>query len=268
LTSSSPRSLEFFGLDPKRLHFVEIGACRPSPSLRQSTFDMGEPLREFGVGGAQRSLGVHVQVASQIRHRKEKIADLVGQRLGRTAAKLGFDLSDLLPKFDEHCPDVIPVEPNLRSLLLELQRARQRRQGEGDVAECAARRLSGQAGRRAGLDAKTLFVGLCSTPQSFDRSRVPPVSIAEDMRMAAYKLRRDALDHTPEVKQSRFLRHARVEDDLQQEIAQLVAQVVRFAPLNRIGDLVGLLNREGRDRCECLFQVPGTNRLPDREAQP
>ena len=148
-------------------------------------FDMGEPPREFGVGGAKRGLRVHLKASSQIDYGKEKIADLVGQRLAWTAAELGFDLVDFLPEFGEHCSDIIPVEPHLSGLLLQFQRAGQRGKRERNMAKRAGRGLGRQPGRRTGLDAPTLFVGLYPAPQRFDRRRVQAVGIAEDVRMAA-----------------------------------------------------------------------------------
>ena len=51
-------------------------------------------------------------------------------------------------------------------------------------------------------------------------------------------------------------RHARVIDDLQQEIAELVLELREIAALDRIRDLVGFLDRVGRDRAEVLLEVP------------
>ena len=88
------------------------------------------------------------------------------------------------------------------------------------------------------------------------------------MRMAADEFGGNGLDHAPEVEQSRFLRHSRMEDDLQQQVAQLVAQVVRFAALDRIRDLVGFLDRERERSTRTSVPGPKDNRQPDREAQP
>jgi len=49
-----------------------------------------------------------------------------------------------------------------------------------------------------------------------------------------------------------------MEDDLEQEIAQFIAQVVEIAPRNGVGDLVSLLDGVRRDRFKGLLQVPGT----------
>ena len=64
-----------------------------------------------------------------------------------------------------------------------------------------------------------------------------------------------------------FLGHARVEHDLQQQIAELVAQVVVVAPIDRVGDFVGFLDRVRRDRVEVLLEVPWAAALADRAAR-
>ena len=49
-----------------------------------------------------------------------------------------------------------------------------------------------------------------------------------------------------------------VEDDLEQQVAELVLQVGEVAAGDGVGHLVGFLQRVGRDRREGLLQVPGT----------
>ena len=77
--------------------------------------------------------------------------------------------------------------------------------------------------------------------------------------MAADQLGRDGLDHVAEVEGAGLLGHAGVEHDLQQQVAELVPEVVEVAALDGVGDLVGLLDRVGRDRPERLLEVPRTS---------
>jgi hypothetical protein len=56
----------------------------------------------------------------------------------------------------------------------------------------------------------------------------------------------------------RLTRHLGVEDHLEQEIAELVAQAVPVLAADRVVDLVRFFDRVGRDRLEALFEVPGT----------
>jgi hypothetical protein len=66
----------------------------------------------------------------------------------------------------------------------------------------------------------------------------------------------DRLDDVAEPEKPRFLGHAGVKHDLQQQVTELVAQVVEIPPGDRIRHLVGLLEGVGRDGGEVLLQVP------------
>jgi len=50
--------------------------------------------------------------------------------------------------------------------------------------------------------------------------------------------------------------HAGVKNNLQQEIAELIAQIVEIAARDRISDFVGFLDRIRRNRREILFEIP------------
>ena len=56
-------------------------------------------------------------------------------------------------------------------------------------------------------------------------------------------------------------RELRIKNDLEQQIAQLVAQFVPGLALYRIGYLVGLLDGVRRDGREILLEVPGAAAL-------
>lgn len=47
-----------------------------------------------------------------------------------------------------------------------------------------------------------------------------------------------------------------MENHLEQQIAELAAQVGEILARDRVGDLVGFLDRVRRDRLECLRDVP------------
>ena len=66
----------------------------------------------------------------------------------------------------------------------------------------------------------------------------------------------DRLDHVAEIERALLLRHAGVEHDLEQEVAQFVAQVGEVAAGDGVGHLVGFFERVGRDGREILLQVP------------
>ena len=81
--------------------------------------------------------------------------------------------------------------------------------------------------------------------------------IAEDVRMPADQLVGDGLDHIAEIERALLLRHAGVEHDLQQQIAQFFLEVGEIVARDRVGDLIGFLERVGRDGREILLQIPG-----------
>src|SRR5262249_25047946 len=89
---------------------------------------------------------------------------------------------------------------------------------------------------------------------------------AEDMRMPANHLVADCLRDVLEGELAALLSHARMEHNLEQEIAELVLEGRRVVELSRFGDLVGFLDRVGRDRPEVLCHIPRATRL--RIAQP
>jgi hypothetical protein len=76
--------------------------------------------------------------------------------------------------------------------------------------------------------------------------------------MAADHFVANGRDHVGEGEGTLLLGHARMEHDLQQQVAQLVSQFAHVAVLDRVGDLVRLLDGVGRDGGEVLFTVPGT----------
>src|SRR5262249_20609753 len=58
------------------------------------------------------------------------------------------------------------------------------------------------------------------------------------------------------IEMTRLFSHARMEDDLEEEVAQFFLQRRHVVAFNRIGDSVGFLDRVGRDGGEALLGVP------------
>jgi hypothetical protein len=90
------------------------------------------------------------------------------------------------------------------------------------------------------------------------RRRNHAIGVREHMRMPPDHLSRDRIDHVAERERALFLRHPRVEHDLQQEVAEFVAEIAEIAARDRIADLIGLLDGVGRDARKVLFEVPRT----------
>src|SRR5215470_14583934 len=77
------------------------------------------------------------------------------------------------------------------------------------------------------------------------------------MRVPTQEFFGDRQNNIAEIERALLLRHARMKHDLQQEIAELLAQVCKIATRDRVRDLVGFFEGIGRDRREILLQIPG-----------
>jgi hypothetical protein len=76
------------------------------------------------------------------------------------------------------------------------------------------------------------------------------------MRVAPLHLRRDACGDVGKREMPRLLGHLRVEHDLEQQVAQFLAQRRHVALGDRIGNLIRFFDRVGCDRREVLRAVP------------
>jgi len=72
--------------------------------------------------------------------------------------------------------------------------------------------------------------------------------------MAPDHLSRDRLDDVAKCKGVLLFRHPGVKHDLQQEVAELIAQIVEVATRDRVGDFIGFLDGVGRDRRKILLK--------------
>ena len=81
------------------------------------------------------------------------------------------------------------------------------------------------------------------------------------MGMAANQLGGNAVDHCVELEAALFPSQLRVVDDLEEQVAQLLAQVVEVAALDGISDLIGFLEGVGDDGRIALLEVPGATVL-------
>ncbi len=76
------------------------------------------------------------------------------------------------------------------------------------------------------------------------------------MRVPALELLADPGHDVAEVERARLLGHPRVEYHLEQKIPELAAKILERAALDRVGDLVSLLDRIRGDRREGLLEIP------------
>jgi len=96
------------------------------------------------------------------------------------------------------------------------------------------------------------FLGLDLLPEMM----AALICAAEQMRMPTLHLFGNGRGDVGEVEGAGFLGHARVEDDLEQQIAKLVLQLGQVAAADRVVHLIGFLDRIRRDRREGLHAVP------------
>ena len=82
--------------------------------------------------------------------------------------------------------------------------------------------------------------------------------IAVDMRMSVYQLIAQCIDHIAYIETPLFRPHARIEDDVEQQVAQLLADAVHVAVRYRIGQFERLLYGVVAQRLESLLPVPRT----------
>ncbi len=199
-------------------------------------------------------------MAGEVDDGEQQIADFRRRPRALSPASIAcFDLVGLLADLGEHRQRIVPVEADLAGLLLQLERAGQGGQGDRHAGE-RTRSLGRRAAARLG--AFGLLLGLDAVPQAFDRLGRKPARLAEHMRMPADQLGGDGLDHVAEVERALLLRHAGVEHDLEQEVAQFVPQVDEIAARDRVGDLVGFLDRVGRDASRSPARGPRGSRVP------
>ena len=79
--------------------------------------------------------------------------------------------------------------------------------------------------------------------------------------MPALHLVADRRGHVGERERPLLLGHARMEHDLEQQVAEFVLQVVEIAAIDGVGDFVRFLDRVRRNGRERLLHVPRTTGL-------
>jgi hypothetical protein len=180
---------------------------------------------------------------------EQKVAQFVLQPVGIAAlGNLRRKFEHFLVELVDHKRSVRPVEADARSAVLKLDGAGKRGQGKRHIVENVRLR---KAFRR-------FLFRLDFLPASFHGACAALFLVAEDMRMPPYHLFADRLHDAGKIEAAFFLRHLRVEHDLQKEIAKFVLEVVHVTAFDRIGNLVSFLDRVGRDACEILLEVPRT----------
>ena len=140
---------------------------------------------------------------------------------------------------------------------LRLRRVEQRREVLGDVAEDPC-----------GLAA--LLRALDVVPRAANIVGLARDGVREDVGVAPHELRRAVVGDPLEVSGAAFLEQQRKEADLEENVAELVAELLVIAGVNSVGELVGLLDRVGHDRALVLRPVPRAlaAQVPCQRVQP
>jgi len=134
----------------------------------------------------------------------------------------------------------------------------------------AARELSLWASSSAGMAAETpdnteaffsdfpwaFFLCLDRFPVADNLGRSVRFHVSENMGMAVDQFAREPPNHVVDRKPTLFLRHLGVKEDLQQKIAEFPRQLRPIPFINRLEDLIGLLEGVGLDGIEGLFAGP------------
>ena len=231
---------------------------RATPRAAAPPLDAREPPPELGVGGADGGLGLDPAAARDVDQHEQQVTELLGA-LGvvRGPAQLVGLLGDLV----EHAVDRRPVVAEVGGPLLHLLAGGEGRHRRADPVERALDR-----GRRRAASAVTgsgrvrrggcPLVGLDPLPLAVDVRGGPRDRVAEHVRMAPDDLRGDRGLDVGQVEDAGLGRKLGVEDDLQPQVAELAGQLGRGTGLERVVDLVGLLEEVLAQRRVGLLAVP------------
>src|SRR5216683_1117715 len=95
---------------PQRVHLGERGAFERAVLRRERAFDIAEAPLEFGVGAAQRQIGIGADMPRQIDQREQEIAGFLGEFVGIAAVERGLDLVGFFADLVEYGARIVPVE--------------------------------------------------------------------------------------------------------------------------------------------------------------
>ena len=175
-------------------------------------------------------------MAQQVDDGEQHVAALVGPFGG--GARSG-ELGQFLGDFRTRTGDVGPIEPDPGGAALDLVGAHQRGEGGSNPAQRPRARF---------------FCGLERLPVGRHRRQLRRV--AEQMRVPAFHLVGDCRGDVGESEKAFILSDLCVENDLEEEVAKFLAQVVHVAALDRVGNLIRFLDCVRRDGGEVLRPVP------------
>ena len=244
---------------PERVHLGQVRRVRRRAARRKFRLDVLEAADELGVGAAQRRLRVDVEFARQVGADEEHVAQFVARLVDVAGGHLGLQLGDLLVQLGQHLGRRRPDEADARGALATASRRGSARAGR------PARRRAGWPAGGAALAARSsaLIVSqarVCSADVAMAR-RSPNTC---GWRRTILSLIASATAAKSNAPCSSAMRAWNTTCSSRSPSSSLRSAEV--AALDGVGDLVGLLDRVGRDGGEGLLQVPRAAAV--RRAQP
>ena len=222
----------------------------------------GPAAAELCCAGTQGALGVNPLFARDVDQGKEQVAKL-HLALGRARGlglKLGTFLGDLVP----HILDRLPLKAHGSRLARHLLGLHQRRQMRGHAVE---QTLGRGLARRHGLVLGGLLGKLDLVPNLEHLVGVLGIRIAKHVRVTADELGVDIACHIGQRKLTGVRRNLRMQHDLHEHVAELLAQMRHVVRLDAIERLVGFLDHVLADALVRLLAIPraavGLTQAPD-----
>ncbi len=221
---------------------------RRSQALRgQRRLHPLESILEFPVRVLQSLLRIDLHLAPHVGEREEEVTELLTHRGGVCCAHGRLHLLQLLVHLGEKILPIGPVEPDPRRLRRDAQRLQQRRQRSRHTRQ---ERTAAPAGALVGLDLLPLLQDLGGGGQ--------PVP-AEDVRVPAYDFVGNATGDVVKTEVAPLPRYLRLEDHLEQEVTQFLAELSGRALRDRLESLIRLLEKVGPERFRRLLAIPGAS---------
>ena len=214
-------------------------------------FHFAEAAFELVVCALQGDVGVKSAVAGHIDQAEHDIAELVFEAVDVRIFRI--DLFHFGPEFCKFLLDFIenrsrfaPVKANLRDPADNVLATGKRWHGLADFIH----------NRLARMLQVVLFLRLDAVPAAADIVGGIDLSVAKHMRVPAHHLFAKALNHVVNGKVALFLAHLRMENYLEQHIAQFLAHVFLVALLCGINKFTTFFDQIRQQRMRILLTVP------------
>jgi competence protein ComEC len=249
---------------PERLQLVQRHLLQGALAAAGCGLHPLEATLELVVGPAQRRLGLVSQETRQVGQGEEDVAELVlgfpraWAMRGHRGAQFGHLFVDLV----QHLVGRRPVEADRGGARAELVGAQQGGEHARHPGEHRTHLAAGGLSL-AGLQILPLAHDLVGCHPIADLGKRVAVG-REDVRMAAHELVGDAVHGVGDGEVAGLLCDLREENGLVQEVAQLFTERSHVAVIERLEQLVGLLEHERAERRQRLPAIPGA---PFRRAQ-